>query len=430
MLKELKLQMALKQKRAALSESDNAAAAFKKRQDDLTQALEEAKTDDDFKVVEEQINDLERETQEAGLDEKRSALQNEITSLEKELEELKEREKAAEQPGEVIKVDQKEREATKMNKLQVRELLKNGQYYERAEVKQFYDDLKARAANGGELTIPNIVVNRIMDIMGDYATVYPLVDKIKVSGTARILIDTDTTAAAWMEQNAAIPEGDAGKIVAVDFDGFKCGKIVLVDNYLLQDSIINLDDYITKKIARALAMAIDDAILNGKGSADKQPQGIITAMAESSKAEVIMGKDMLADLAEKIGLIDTGEDATGRISVVMHRQTYYKRLVRYSINVDSSGNVVGKLPNLSKPDLVGLPVVFNNHLPEDKVLIGDFEKYTLVEREAISLERSDQVKFMEDKAAFRGKGRFDGKPTRPEAFALVTIKDAADEPTA
>jgi len=109
----------------------------------------------------------------------------------------------------------------------------------------------------------------------------------------------------------------------------------------------------------------------------------------------------------------------------MHRKTYYNRLVEFSIQVDAQGNVVGKLPNLRQPDFLGLRVVFNNFLDEDTVLFGDFSKYTLVERETITLDTSVHVKFAEDQTAFRGKGRFDGKPVKPEAFVLVTITDPA-----
>ena len=105
----------------------------------------------------------------------------------------------------------------------------------------------------------------------------------------------------------------------------------------------------------------------------------------------------------------------------MNRKTYYNRLVEFSIQVDSSGNVVGKLPNLNKPDLLGLKVIFNNNLDEDTVLFGEFKQYTLVERENITIDNSEHVKFVEDQMAFRGKGRFDGKPVKPEAFVLVTI---------
>ena len=60
----------------------------------------------------------------------------------------------------------------------------------------------------------------------------------------------------------------------------------------------------------------------------------------------------------------------------------------------------------------------------DEVLFGDFQQYTLVERENITIDNSEHVRFVEDQMAFRGKGRFDGKPTKAEAFALVTITPA------
>lgn len=110
----------------------------------------------------------------------------------------------------------------------------------------------------------------------------------------------------------------------------------------------------------------------------------------------------------------------------MNRKTYYNMFLEYTINVNSSGNVVGKLPNLAVPDFLGLRVVFNNFMPENQVLFGDFSKYTLVERENITIDKSEHYKFLDDKMTFLGKGRFDGKPTNNKAFALVTIKPAGE----
>ena len=81
----------------------------------------------------------------------------------------------------------------KVRNAHIRELLKTGEYYERAEVKAFYEKVKElRGVTGAELTIPEIVINRIMDIVGDYSTMYNLVDKTKVKGKGRILLDSDT----------------------------------------------------------------------------------------------------------------------------------------------------------------------------------------------------------------------------------------------
>lgn len=424
MLKQLMLTKKIEQRKADLEGLLEQEKELQARSSNLESAIDEAETEEELALVEEEVNKIESEK--ADLDEKKSKLEGEIKELENELEQLKSKEPK-------IHTHQSERANDKevmesMNRLQVREMLKTGEYYTRSEVKEFYEKFRnLRAVTGGELTIPDIVVNRIMDIMGDFTTLYPLVDKIQVKGTARILVDTDTSPATWVEQQAAIPTGDVGTIAAIDFDGFKVGKVTFVDNYLLQDSIINLDAYVTRKIARAIAKALDQAILKGTGAANKQPTGIIPSIPTENQVDVEADANLLKNLVKQIGLIDTGDDSVGEIVAVMNRQTYYNRLAEFSIQVDSSGNVVGKLPNLRQPDLVGLRVVFSQFMDSDKVLFGDFQQYTLVERENITIDSSEHVKFVEDQMAFRGKGRFDGKPVKPAAFALVSIIDPAPE---
>lgn len=419
MLKQLMLTKKIESLRSALNVYLEQEQELETRSQELEAAIEEAETDEEIQAVEEEVEKLEKEKTE--LEEKKSKLENEIAELEGQLEELNNKAPSNQ------KRSNKKGEEFCMNRLQVRELLKTGEYYEREEVKDFYEKFRnLRAVSGGELTIPDIVVNRIMDIMGDYTTLYPLVDKIQVKGTTRILVDTDTEPATWIEQSGTIPTGNVGTITNIDFDGFKVGKVTFVDNYLLQDSIINLDAYVTKKIARAIAKALDKAIVKGEGPANKQPTGIIPSLPAENKVTVEADENLLKNLIKKVGLIDTGEDSVGEIVAVMKRSTYYNRLVEYSIQVDSNGNVVGKLPNLRQPDLVGLRVVFNNNLDDDTVLFGDFSKYTLVERENITIDNSPHVKFTEDQTAFRGKGRFDGKPTKPEAFVLVTIAESPE----
>lgn len=424
MLRKLRLHMELKQKRAELDELNERKASFAARRQELERALEEAQTDEDIKLVEEGIKELESEIGENDIEEQASGVSAEVERIERELEEIDKAEDGV-QVGAHDETTDGERERSKsMNKYQVRELLKTGEYYERAEVKGFYEQMKnLRGVTGGELTVPEIVVNRIMDIMGDYTTLYPLVDKVRANGTVRILLDTDTTAATWIEQNAAIPTGDVGTITDISFDGYKVGKVTFVDNCMLQDSIINLDDYVSKKIARSIALALDKAIVKGEGSTKKQPDGIIPKLSDTHKVTVTAPTGY-ADIVKPIGLIDTGEDSVGEIVAVMRRSTYYNRLLQYSIQPTSDGNVVGKLPNLRTPDLLGLRVVFNNFVDDDTILYGDFGKYTLVERETITIDSSPHVKFTEDQTGFRGKGRFDGKPTNANAFVLVTIADA------
>ena len=419
MLKQLKIAKAIEIKREKLKEVETKAAAILKRSEAAQTALAEAKTPEDLQLLETEITAIE--TEQTTVDSEKKTIEDEIAVLEAELEEVGQR-AAIDSKKQTRTIDKGE--GAKMNRLQVREMLKSGEYYKHKEVTEFYEKIKnLRAVTGAELTIPEIVVSRIMDILGDYATLYPLVDKIRVNGTTRILIDTDTSAATWTEQRNALPIGDVGTIATLDFDGFKVGKVTFVDNFMLQDSVINLDDYVSKKIARAIALALDVAILNGTGAAGFQPAGIIPAIPAGNRVTVASG-DPLVNFLKPIGSIDTGLDQVGDIYAVMRRSTYYNHFLEYSINVNGAGEQVGKLPNLTRPDLVGIPVVFNNSIAADQVLYGDFDAYTLVERENITIDQSEHIRFVEDQQAFRAKGRFDGKPTKPAAFVLVTITPA------
>jgi HK97 family phage major capsid protein len=426
LLRQLVLSKKIEQRKNALAELLIEEEKIQTRSAELEAAANEAKTDEEIAAVEEEVGKLE--AQKGELDEKKSKLQGEIEALEGELEQLNAKEPAGEQRSAQNQKRGESQVAKEYHISQVRKMLETGEYYNLSEVREFYEKFKnLRAVSGGDLTIPNVIINRILDIVGDYTTLYPRVDKIRVQGTARILIDTDTAAATWIEQSASIPTGDVGTITNVDFDGFKVGKVVFVDNYLLQDSIINLDDYVVRKIARAIAKALDLAILKGTGSTNKQPAGIIPAIPAGNQVTVEADDKLLVNLLKQVSLVDTGDDSYGEIVAVMKRQTYYNRLLEFTINVNSSGNIVGKLPNLTQPDLCGLPVVFNQNMDVDKVIFGVLDQYTMVIREDITIDRSEHVKFVEDQMAFRGKGRFDGKPVRPAAFALVTITDPAPE---
>ena len=407
MLKQLRLQKSIQLKRNALNELDF--TSIEKREAEPAAALDEAETDEDINLIEVEIEELEEKKKE--LEEKKSTLTGEIDALQKELDEIPEPEEKEERKEE--------------RKIMTRQA---NEYFERSEVKDFYEQFRnMRSVGGAELTIPDVTVNRIFDIVGDYSTFYPLVDKIRVNGESRILFDTDTSAATWVEMTDPIPEGSVGTVGAVDFDGFKVGKITFVDNSILQDSIINLDAYVTKKIARAIALAIDKAILKGAGSTSKQPMGIIPSLDEGHNIEVDPA-DGIAGIVSPISLIDTGADSVGEIVAVMNRKTYYDKLLPFSILPTGTGNLVGKLPNLTNPDLLGLKVVFNNEMGANEILYGDFSKYTLVERESVTIDTSIHAKFGADKTAFRGKARFDGKPVDKDAFVLVTLAALTENP--
>lgn len=413
MLKQLRYAKTLEVKRSKLDELSKREEELKVKEDGLAKAIEEATTEEDVALVDESVTELEAEK--AELEAEKAEIEKEIAEVETQLDELNKQSEDAPQTNEQNTNEKVERGNVNMTK----------NYFETRSVVDFYDQLKGlkeRSVTGEGLAVPQQVINKVMVKVADFASVYKLVDRVKVKGTARVLIDVSEEGAAWMEMNAGFSAENTGSITNVDFDGFKLGKLTTIDNSILQDSIVNLDDYVTNKIAKAIAKSLDLAILKGTGAVNKQPAGIIPSLDGTHKVTVTA--DNLASVVAPIGLIDSGEQEVGTITAVMSRKTYYNRVLALNVGTNSQGQVVGTIPNLAAPSLLGLDVVFSAHMAEDEVLFGDFKQYTLVEREDIIIEKSTHANFAADQLAIRGKGRFDGKPTNADAFVLVTLTDA------
>ena len=421
-LKQLMLQRKIDGKKTLLNELRLKDEGFQTRESELEAAISESATTDEEGTVEALDEEITKLTDEKAAHEtSKTELEGEIEQLEGELDVLNENQPTNKSTGGAERNMKKGKEARKGFEVE---------YYERSEVKGFYDDLRERlqmrgsgqvlpdGTSGVELIIPDIIVNRIRERIGDFTTLYPLVDKVVAKGRVKLILDVDTGEATWLEQRGPLPEDDDSKLTAVEFDGWKIGRIVYIDNSLLEDSVINLDDYLTKRIARSIAKGLDKSIVVGIGTTGKQPEGIIPAIPVINQVTEVPTYEAIIP---HLGKIDTGEDATGEIVAVMHRQTYYNRIATLTLHTNAAGVDVIQLPNLSQPNFLGLKVVFNNYLPQDQVLFGVFDKYTLVEREAVRVDMSGHYKFREDQTAIRGVGRYDGKPVLPESFVLVTL---------
>lgn len=291
-----------------------------------------------------------------------------------------------------------------------------------SEVRSFYGALvesakEKRALTGGDLTIPEVVVDVILTKMGDYAKVKPLVRTIQLNGTGRVLLDGAIPEGIWVECCDPVQEL-AASITQVEIDCYKVGGFVEVCNALIEDSFINLANYIETKIAQALAKAVDKAILVGTGSTGKQPEGIVPAVTQTATP---------ADLKELMGaiaVVDTGENEVGALTAVMRRATYYSFIQPETLLATSAGQLAMQNANGAVlPD--GTRVVFSQYMPENQVLIGDFYAgYILGERKGITISKSEHYKFVEDNTVFKGIARYDGKPVNPDLFVLATMTPA------
>lgn len=420
-LKQLMLQKKINQRKALLDDLLRKDDEFEKRSAELESAIDEANNDEEVTAVEEEVETLETEKTEN--DSKKADLEKEIAELEGELDELNEKEpkrNKQQNPSEERSTKLEGNGAMVASKFETR-----SQKLERLnqpEVREFYEKIRSavmnkRALSGEELTIPQMVLDRVQMMIGDYSNLYREVEVVRLNGTARAIFDGAIPEAIWTEMCDPVQEL-ATAFEAVELDGFKVGGFIPVCNAVLEDSMIDLADYVDDRIARAIAKSIDKAILLGEGAASKQPEGIIPAITGNA----VTSDFTYADVLPRLGAVDNGEDGVGEIIAVMKRQTYYNHFLAQSLATDSAGRTVAQ--GVDNANIAGLRVVFSQYAPDNAVVFGDFKKYLLGERRGVQLTSSTDVRFVEDQTVFKGTARYDGKPAKAEAFVLVNYADA------
>lgn len=410
MLKQLRLKKQAELLRAKVEELETKLTDLNTREAELETAISEAAAEEDLNLIDEEVE--KNATEKADAEEEKSRLNAEIANIEKELEELTVKTEAAKKPEE--NNEEEKRGDKNMNK-RAQALA----YLQQEEVRDFYAKVRTavlnkRALTDADLTIPAATINRIQPMMGDYSSLYNEVDRVALNGTARVIVDGAKPEAIWVEMCDPVTEL-AAAFEAVELDGYKVGGFIPVCNAILEDSMLDLADYLEKALAQAMAKAVDKSILAGTGAAGKQPEGIIPAIPAGNQ----VAGETLGEILAHVGLIDTGDDNVEEVIAVMKRTTYYNRILPQTVTNTSDGRQV--VQGVNNPNIAGLRVVFSNYAPDDTIILGDFKKYILGERKGITLATSTDVRFIEDQTVFKGIARYDGKPSKPAAFVSVDV---------
>lgn len=224
--------------------------------------------------------------------------------------------------------------------------------------------------------------------------------------------DTFSTSAQIAESGPAVesnPETDSFKLGA-----FKYGHLVKVSRELLNDSGLNIVEFIATQSANAIGNKVNADLAVGTGST--LPNGIVIR-AQSGKVGAAgesgaFSADDLIDLAHSV---DTAYASRPSVGFQMSRATLgalRKLKANNEFIYDPTQGVDARI--------LGYRVVENPHVPAiglslRSVLFGDFSSYHVRRVGGVEVARSDDAFFVDDTVAFRVTIRLDGNLAQPEA---------------
>ena len=425
-LRKLILAKQLREKNELLESYREEQESLEANEEDLAEAIEEAETDEEKATVEEAVEKHEQDLEEVKV--KITNLETEIQGIESEIEELKgdDPDYQGEGRNQVQKIQTRELGDSnlKVNKFETREQMLNR--LATPEVKDFYENLRdavveKKALENNNLIIPEQVMLAIQHRIGDYAVLINEVNTINLKGTARLIMNSGSPTLFWTEMCADLEESTLGGLNQVELDGFKLGGYVFICNALIEDSMIDLANYIEQEFAKAIAKFKDEAIMNGKGAASKEPEGIRTVVTETTEATNILG------ILEAIGSLGYGDDGevlpyvAEKTIAVMNRKTYYSKVLPETYGKDANGKIVYGLGQ-TLPD--GTPIKISETVPTGEIVIGDFKNgYIWADRKATSFDTNDRLKWVEEQTGYKVSGRHDGRVIHKGFFKRVKFTE-------
>lgn len=441
-------------------EQRSAREALETRERELIQAREEVNeetTPEEQQILEEQISAWEEQEEalqetEQQISQEIEAVQQEIENLQQQLDEINARGTAKPQKPEQKPEDRKER--TTMSKYNTRRLWFGMEHQERdafiarEEIKGFAQRVRAlmgseqRAVGNAQLTIPDTLLPLIRTVAAENSKLLKHVNVQRVPGTSRQNVAGLIPEAVWTEMCAKINEVDWA-FGQVELEGYKVAAGIYLCNALKEDSDLDLITEILTMLGKAVGVAVDKAILYGKGT--KMPMGIVTRLAQTAEPEdysatapawknlsesnmlAVSGKTdaaLFKAIVEATAAIDS-DYATGSTFWAMNHKTRIK-LVSNALTINAAGAIVAGVENTMP--VIGGAIEELNFIPDDDIIGGYGDMYVMAERAGMTLGYSEHYRFMEEQTAFKATARYDGEPVIPAAFVAIGINGV--KPTA
>ncbi|MGI6487185.1 MAG: phage major capsid protein [Syntrophothermaceae bacterium] len=242
------------------------------------------------------------------------------------------------------------------------------------------------------------------------------------SGDKKIPVVVTKGTASWLDEGEEYEESDS-VFGQTSIGAYKLGTMIKVSDELLNDSVFNIESYISTEFARRIGAKEEESFLVGDGLG--KPTGIFNATGGAELG--ITAGSATALTADEI------------IDLVYSLKAPYRKNASFIMN-DATIKAIRKLkdgqgqylwqPSLTAgtPDtLLNRPVYTSAYAPileagAKTIAFGDFGYYWIADRQGRSFKRLNELYATSGQVGFLGSQRVDGKLILPEAIKVLQQK--------
>jgi len=242
------------------------------------------------------------------------------------------------------------------------------------------------------------------------------------SGERKIPVVASKGSANWIDEEGPYTDSD-DSFGQVTIGSFKLGTTIKVSEELINDSVFDLENYISKEFARRIGSREEEAFFTGDGNG--KPLGFLN---KTGGADIgVTAASATAITADEI------------IDLYYSLKTPYRKNAVWILN-DATVKAIRKLkdstgqylwqPALTEgtPDkLLGRPVYTSAYMPTaaagaKTIAFGDFKYYWIADRQGRSFRRLNELYATTGQVGFLGSQRVDGKLILSEAVKVLVQK--------
>jgi HK97 family phage major capsid protein len=279
--------------------------------------------------------------------------------------------------------------------------------------------------NVGGYTVPEIVSSSLIWLRNEYgiarkySRIYPM-----TSDTLNVPNASTSTTTYYPGEATAITASDV-TFSQVQLLAKKLAILTIVSKELNEDTVIDFGAMLAQDFAYGLALAEDAAAFQGDGSST---YGSITGIMPRIKAlsatfaniaSMVVGPSGSQTALSSFTLANF-QSMVGKLQpYAANPRWYMNKAVFYNGVADKlialGGNSIMDLQNAygPEPTLFGIPISFVQNMPsttgvsKDVAILGDLSKgVAFGDRRGVTVEVSDQVKFVEDALTFKATERY------------------------
>ncbi len=285
---------------------------------------------------------------------------------------------------------------------------------------QIYNVMQESVDADGGFLVPEEFENQIVTALEENNVIRSIAKTITTAAERKIPIAATHSVAQWTPENGAYTESKP-TFGQKTIDAFKLTDLVKVSTELLQDSMFNLESYISSEFARAFGVAEEQAFCTGTGVG--QPTGIFTENGGEVGLTLTSTTNITCD--NIIELVHSLKSPYRRNAVFLMNDSTISMLRKLK---DTNGAYLWQ-PSLQagQPDrLLGYPLYTSPYVPAVKaealpIAFGDFSNYWIADRMGRSVQRLNELYAGNGQVGFIATERVDAKVILSEGIKLLKM---------